>query len=106
MDIAELKRRACEAVDKNADKIIAFGESVFAEPELGFKEFKTAEKVHKMLDELGIEHQDGVAITGVIAPMKGRSSKVRLALMGELDAIVAPGHRLSLIHISSRSANW
>ena len=93
MDIAELKRRACEAVDKNADKIIAFGESVFAEPELGFKEFKTAEKVHKMLDELGIEHQDGVAITGVIAPMKGRSSKVRLALMGELDAIVAPGHR-------------
>ena len=54
MDIAELKRRACEAVDKNADKIIAFGESVFAEPELGFKEFKTAEKVQKMLDELGI----------------------------------------------------
>ena len=93
MDIAELKRRACEAVDKNADKIIALGESIFAQPELGFKEFKTAEKVQKVLDELGIEHQDGVAITGVIAPMKGRSSKVRLALMGELDAIVAPGHR-------------
>ena len=60
---------------------------------MGFKEFKTAKKVQDMLDELGIEHQDGVAITGVIAPLKGRSSKVRLALMGELDAIVAPGHR-------------
>ena len=49
MDIAELKRRACEAVDKNADKIIAFGESVFAEPELGFKETKTAAKMESYM---------------------------------------------------------
>ncbi len=93
MDIQELKKRACEAVDRNAEKIIAVGESIFHEPELGFKEFKTAEKVKKIFDELGYEHQDGVAITGVIAPLKGKESKIRLALMGELDAIVAPGHR-------------
>lgn len=48
----ELKRRACEAVDKNRDKIIAFGESVFAEPELGFKEFKTSAKVKKAFEEM------------------------------------------------------
>ena len=93
MDVNELKRRACEAVDRNAEKIIAVGESIFAEPELGYKEFKTSAKVKKVLDELGIAHQDDVAITGVIAPMKGRNSNVKLALMGELDAIVAPGHR-------------
>ena len=89
MDVNELKRRACEAVDRNAEKIIAVGESIFAEPELGYKEFKTSAKVKKVLDELGIAHQDDVAITGVIAPMKGRNSNVKLALMGELDAIVA-----------------
>lgn len=93
MDIKELKRRACEAVDHNADKIINLGESIFAEPELGYKEFKTADKVKKVLDDLGITYQDGVAITGVIAPLKGKESKVRLALMGELDAVVCPGHR-------------
>ena len=64
MDVNELKRRACEAVDRNAEKIIAVGESIFAEPELGYKEFKTSAKVKKVLDELGIAHQDDVAITG------------------------------------------
>ena len=67
----ELKRRACEAVDKNRDKIIAFGESVFAEPELGFKEFKTSAKVKKAFEEMGVAYTDGHAITGVIAPESG-----------------------------------
>ena len=33
----ELKKRACEAIDKNRDKIIALGESIMMEPELGYK---------------------------------------------------------------------
>ena len=33
------------------------------------------------------------AITGVIAPFKGKESKLKVALMGELDAVVCPGHR-------------
>ena len=89
----ELKRRACEAIDKNRDKIIELGDSIFAEPELGFKEVKTAEKIKKVFDELNYEYRDGVAITGVIAPRKGKSSKMKVAIMGELDAVVAPGHR-------------
>ena len=89
----ELKKRACEAIDKNRDKIIALGESIMMEPELGYKEFKTADKVKKVFDELGFQYQDGVAITGVIAPLKGKESKIRVAVMGELDAVVAPNHR-------------
>lgn len=89
----ELKRRACEAIDKNRDKIMELGDSIFAEPELGFKEFKTADKIKKVFDELNYEYRDGVAITGVIAPLKGRSSKMKVAILGELDAVVAPGHR-------------
>ena len=89
----ELKKLACEAIDKNRDKIIALGESIFEEPELGYKEVKTAEKMKKVFEELGIEYQSEVAITGVIAPLKGKESKVKVAVMGELDAVVAPGHR-------------
>ena len=90
----ELKKRACEAIDKNRDKIIALGESIMMEPELGYKEFKTADKVKKVFDELGFQYRDGVAITGVIAPLKGKESKIRVAVMGELDAVVVPGHAL------------
>ena len=93
VSVEELKRRACEAIDKNRDKIIEIGESIFSEPELGYKEVKTAAKVKKIFDELGYEYEDEVAITGVIAPLKGKETKARVAVMGELDAVVSPAHR-------------
>jgi len=93
MELQELKNRALASVDKNADRIIAIGESIFAEPELGYKEFKTAEKVKQVFRDLGYCYTDGHAITGVIATAKGKESKIKIAVMGELDAVVAPGHR-------------
>jgi len=93
VSVQELKKRACEAIDKNRDKIIAIGDSIFEEPELGYKEFKTAEKVKKAFDEMGFKYQDSVAITGVIAPLKGKKSLAKVSIMGELDAVVAPEHR-------------
>ena len=45
---ADLKKIACEAIDKNRDAIIALGDSILMEPELGYKEFKTAEKVKRL----------------------------------------------------------
>lgn len=90
--IAELKQAAIAAIDARREDILALGDSIFKEPELGFKEFKTAEKFGKVLDSLGMEHRDGVAVTGVVAPLKGKESKVRLSIMGELDAIVSPTH--------------
>lgn len=90
--IAELKKAACEAIDRRRDDIIALGDAIFNEPELGYKEVKTAAKIQKVFDDLGYEHTDNVALTGVIAPRKGKESKLRVAVMAELDAVVAPGH--------------
>ena len=45
----ELKQQVCQAIEKRADEIKAFGESVFAEPELGYKEHKTSQKVQDKL---------------------------------------------------------
>ena len=53
MTTAEMKAAACAAIDKNADKIIALGESIYREPELGYKEFKTSAKIKAALDEIG-----------------------------------------------------
>ena len=89
----ELKQKACAAIEAHKEEIIALGESIFAEPELGYKEVKTAAKVRAIFDQLGIAYRDQVGVTGIIAPLKGGVSKLKVAVMGELDAVVAPGHR-------------
>ncbi len=89
----ELKKAACAAIDAKRQELIELGDSIFAEPELGYKEVKTAAKIKKIFDELGYDYTDGVALTGIIAPRKGKESKIKVAVMGEMDAVVAPEHR-------------
>lgn len=88
----ELKQRAIEAIDKNRDKILEIGDSIFQEPELGYKEVKTAAKVKAVFDELGLEYRDEIALTGVVSNLKGKDNKLKVAVMGELDAVVSPQH--------------
>ncbi len=88
----ELKAIALKAIDDNRDRIVAIGDSIYSEPELGYKEFKTATKVKALFDELGYKYEDEVAITGVVAPLKGKETRMKLAIMGELDAVVSPMH--------------
>ncbi len=89
----EIKQILCDAVDRREEDVFAFYESVYAEPEFGYKEVKTSAKFRKFLDGLGVKHQDGIAITGVRADLPGRDHKFRVALMGELDAIKVPAHQ-------------
>ena len=92
MTVEQLKQRACEAVDKNRDKIIAIGKSILREPEMGYKEFKTAQKVKDVFDELGYSYIDQQAITGVVATAPGKNHNAKIAIMGELDAVMVPNH--------------
>ena len=95
MTVNEMKQAACAVIDKHGDELIALNQSIFEEPELGYKEFKTAAKVKAHLDKLGYKYQDGVAITGIVTPVEGRSHDIKLAIMGELDAVVVPNHKFA-----------
>lgn len=88
----ELKERVLERIDARRDEIIAIGEQIFHNPELGFKEYKTARLVRDTFDSLGLAHEDGIALTGVKAEAKGGQSRARVLVMGELDAVVCPLH--------------
>ena len=88
----ELKKMVCDAIDARRDEIIAFADSVAAEPELGFKEVKTSEKFASILKTLGREPRTGVAGTGVVDAYQGKQSGIRVAVMGELDAILVADH--------------
>lgn len=88
----ELKQRICDAVEKRADDIMNFGQSVFTEPELGYKEVKTSAKVQSAFEKLNIPYTTGWGITGVKARLKGNTSKKTIAVLGEMDSIICRSH--------------
>jgi amidohydrolase len=89
----ELKRRVWEAIDRRAEEIVRLGEQVRRQPELGFKEVRTARLVEDTLGRLGLVPKTGLAITGVRADLPGRAGDgPTFALLGELDALVVAGH--------------
>ena len=88
----EMKELICKTIDQHREEIIALGESIYKEPELGYKEFKTSKKVRDFVETVGLEYESGIAGTGIVAKMPGRDHKARLAIMGELDALVCPNH--------------
>jgi len=92
MNKEELKKKVCAAIEDNRDHILALGHAIYNEPELGFKEFKTAAKVEETFKRMQLPYEKELAITGVKARMKGKSSDHTVAVLGELDAILTPDH--------------
>ena len=87
----ELKSNVLEAIDRHAAQIINIGETIFHNPELGFKEYKTSALVKRTLQEIGLRFEEDLALTGVKA-VAGKNAGKRVMVMGELDAVVCPLH--------------
>ena len=88
----DCKRKVIEAIEKRAGELHEIGETILHHPELGFKEMKTAALVEDKFRSLGLPYQKGLAVTGVKAHLPGKSRKIHLAIMGELDSILIPSH--------------
>lgn len=88
-----IEQRIIELIDKNAEKIIAFGDDIWHHAELGFMEKRTSEKFCEVLDELNLDYEKNLAVTGVKAYLKEKKEgEVRIALMGEMDALPISEH--------------
>jgi amidohydrolase len=87
-----LKRQICEVIDRRRDDIINIGESIMDAPELGFKENETAQRVKESFGQSRLPFDEGLALTGVKAVLRGAKSGPTIALMGELDALQVPHH--------------
>ena len=68
-------------------KVVAWRRDFHQNPELGNREFKTAEKIATYLRSLGIEVQTGVAKTGVVGILKGGKPGPVVALRADIDAL-------------------
>ena len=90
---AELKRKACDAIDKKKKEIIGVAQAILAHPETGFTETRTARLVAQKFDELGVQHRSGLAITGVKGGFTGGAGPgPRVAILGELDSLTVDQH--------------
>src|SRR5947199_3459795 len=89
----ELKQRVNAAIEANAERIVALGERIRRQPELGFKEVKTAALVADVFREIGLAPKSGLALTGVRADVAGGAVPgSTFAVMGKLDGFVVQGH--------------
>src|SRR3989304_4156776 len=66
-----VKREILAAIDRRAEQIVSLGEQIRRNPELGFKEVKTARLVEETFAGLGLAPKTGLALTGVRAEARG-----------------------------------
>ncbi|MFT4670410.1 MAG: amidohydrolase [Ulvibacter sp.] len=76
--------RKAEALES---KVITWRRDFHQNPELGNREFKTAEKIARHLRSLGIEVQTGIAKTGVVGILRGGKPGPVVALRADIDAL-------------------
>ena len=88
----DLKARVARAVDAHATELEALAREVFAAPELGFKEHRTARAVQGWFDRMGLAHQDNIAVTGSKAVVRGGAPGPTVAILGELDSLLCWEH--------------
>ena len=92
MNINEIKSNVLAAAEVGGEWIKNLAAEVYKNPELGYREQKTSELVQNAFEELGIEYESGLAITGVKAKLKGKNSNFNVCIIGELDAIISSSH--------------
>ena len=85
--ITKLARKADTLAAQVEEKVIAWRRDFHEHPELSNREYKTAEKVAKHLQSLGIETRTGVANTGVVGLLKGGKPGPVVAVRADMDAL-------------------
>ncbi len=81
--------------DEIIREMITLGEDIYREPELGYREIKTARKIMDKLDKYHIPYQFPIAQTGITATVDSGRKGPHIGLICELDAVPTPGHPLA-----------
>lgn len=89
-----IEQKIIDAINAHREELLAFARDIYTHAELGYKEFRTSQKFVAHMKALGLQVQDGLAITGAKAYLKpNKGETVSLALIGELDALRIPSQK-------------
>ncbi len=92
MDTTE--RRIVEIINQNHETILEFGRDIYDHAELGYREFRTSGIFSDRMKSLGLNTEDGTAITGVKTSLNPNVKGPSVALLGEMDGLpMSPPHR-------------
>jgi len=75
------------AIQTLQPQIVDWRRRLHQKPELGFQEFLTAEFVAQKLQEWGIEHETGIAKTGIVATIHSNRPGKVFAIRADMDAL-------------------
>lgn len=92
MEMSMVKTKIIATAENGSEWIKDITNKIYQNPELGFCEQKSSALVRKAFEELQIEYEYPLALTGIKATLKGKSDKFNVCIIGELDAIVSPEH--------------
>ena len=88
----DLKAKTGAVIDARAASLIQFGDDIFAHPEIGYREERTATRIAEGLRKLDLKVEEGLALTGVRARLRLGKPGPTICVIGELDGLPVPGH--------------
>ena len=88
----ELKDKAFTEIDQRADELISLSKQILANPEPGFREFKTAALVGEKFAQMGVPFRSGLGMTGLRGEIIGGTDGPTMAILGELDSLIVNEH--------------
>ena len=94
-DVATLKNRACQAIDRRANELIKTADWIHAHPEIGHQEIEASKRLSGMLQSAGIPVEMGTAgmATAFKAELDGKNgARPRVAILAAYDALPGLGH--------------
>lgn len=81
------KKKIFDEIKKIEPWLIQVRRDFHREPELSEKEFLTAEKIKKYLDDMEIPYRSGIFNTGIIADIPGEDGTKTIAFRSDMDAL-------------------
>jgi amidohydrolase len=93
-DVNELKKRVQAQVESRKDELIKIADTIHANPELGFEEYRASALLAGTLEKYGFVVERGVADleTAFVAHVPGRNERPAVAILAEYDALPGLGH--------------
>ncbi len=92
MTIVSIKDTACAEIDRRGVEAIRIAKDILEHPESGFRERRTSRTTADALSSLGARVEDGIAVTGLRGMLDSGRAGPTVAVMGELDSLIVPGH--------------
>ena len=84
-----LKKKIIAGAEALLPELVRVRRHIHMHPELSYAEHETAAFVSQRLSDLGIEHETGIAGTGIVGIIRGEkaSGGLTLALRADMDAL-------------------